>query len=120
MTLLKKTPTTLLALLVAVALGVVLAVVLTQLRGEPPASVADPAAGAPRTAEGTIARAQAALADDPDDPAALSALAEASLVRLRETGDPSWLTRADQAASARRSAPTRGASPRWTSSAASR
>ena len=100
MTLLKKTPTTLLALLVAVALGVVLAVVLTQLRGEPPASVADPAAGAPRTAEGTIARAQAALADDPDDPLVLSALAEASLVRLRETGDPSWLTRADQAARA--------------------
>ena len=118
MTLLKKTPTTLLALLVAVAVGVVLAVVLSQLRGEPPASVADPAARRrtpPRARSPGPGRARR----PPRRPAALSALAEASLVRLRETGDPSWLTRADQAAR-RRSAPTRGASPRWTSSAASR
>jgi tetratricopeptide (TPR) repeat protein len=97
MTLLKKTPTTPLAVLAAVAVGVVVALVMGHLRGEPPASAADPA-GAPRTAEGTIARAEAALADRPGDPAALSAIAEASLVRLRETGDPSWLTRADQSA----------------------
>jgi tetratricopeptide (TPR) repeat protein len=96
MTLLKRTPTTLLALLAAVAIGLVLALVLGQLRGEAPASVTE--AGAPRTAEGTIARAEAALSERPGDPAALSALAEASLVRLRETGDPTWLTRADRAA----------------------
>ncbi|HEX2504488.1 MAG TPA: tetratricopeptide repeat protein, partial [Miltoncostaeaceae bacterium] len=61
----------------------------------------DPAAlGAARGAEGTVSRAQVALAENPDDPAALSALAEASLVRARETGDPSWHTRAEQAARA--------------------
>jgi tetratricopeptide (TPR) repeat protein len=98
MTLLKKTPTTLLAVLAAVAAGVVIALVLAQLRGEPPASVDPGPAGAARTADATIARAQAALEDDPGNAAALSAIAEASLVRLRETGDPSWLTRADEAA----------------------
>ncbi len=95
---LKNAPSFLIALLAAVAVGAVVAVVMAQTRGEPPASVSEPAAGAARSAEDSVARAQAALADDPGDPAALSALAEASLVRLRETGDPSWLTRADQAA----------------------
>jgi tetratricopeptide (TPR) repeat protein len=97
---LKNTPPTLIAVVVALALGVVLALVLTQLRGEPPASVAGPAAGGARDAAATVERAQAALSERPEDPAALSVLAEASLVRLRETGDPSWLTRADDAARA--------------------
>lgn len=96
---LKNPPTFIFALLVAVAVFAVTTVVLTQTRAEAPASASEPTvADYARSAQGTIQRAQAALAGDSDDPAALSALASASLVRLRETGDPSWLTRADEAA----------------------
>ena len=96
---LKNTPTFLFALLVAVIVFAVTALVVTQTRGDAPASETDPGAlGGARGAESTISRAQAALADDPADAAALSALAEASLVRARETGDPSWHTRAEEAA----------------------
>jgi tetratricopeptide (TPR) repeat protein len=99
MTLLKNTPNFVFALLIAVIVFAVTALVLTQTRGEAPASPTDPGAlGDARGTEATIARAQAALADDPDNAAALSALAETSLVRARETGDPSWHTRAEQAA----------------------
>ena len=87
---LKNTPTILFALLVAVIVFAVTALVVTQTRGDAPASETDPGAlGGARGAESTISRAQAALADDPAFVAALSALAEASLVRARETGDPS-------------------------------
>jgi tetratricopeptide (TPR) repeat protein len=96
---LKISPTTLLAVLAAVVVFAVTAWVLSETRGDPPASASAPsAAGFPRGAEGTIERAQAVISDHPRDAAALSALAEASLVRQRETGDPSWLTRADEAA----------------------
>jgi tetratricopeptide (TPR) repeat protein len=99
MTLLKNTPTFVFALLVAAVVFAVTALVLTQTRGDAPASPSEPGALADaRSAEGTIARAHAALAEDPADATALSALAEASLVRARETGDPSWHTRAEQAA----------------------
>ena len=102
MTLLKKTPTFLLALLVAVAVGVVVApIVLTPAPRRAAGLGRRPGARRARGAEGTIARAQAALADDPDDPAALSALAEA--VARRACARPATragYTRADQAARA--------------------
>ncbi len=95
---LKKTPTFIVALLIAVAVFAVTSWVVGATRGDPPASAETTAEGYARSASGTIERADAALAEDPRDAAALSALAEASLVRLRETGDPSWQTRADEAA----------------------
>jgi tetratricopeptide (TPR) repeat protein len=96
---LKNAPTFVFALLVAVIVFAVTSLVVTQTRGDAPASETDPGAlGAARGAEGAISRAQAALEENPGDAAALSALAEASLVRARETGDPSWHTRAEQAA----------------------
>jgi tetratricopeptide (TPR) repeat protein len=60
--------------------------------------VAAEAPPAARTAQALIDRAQAALAEHPDDAAALGALASASLDQARTTGDPSWLSTADQAA----------------------
>jgi tetratricopeptide (TPR) repeat protein len=77
---LKRPSTTLIAVLAAVALGVVMALALSQMRGDPPGGPEGLAAG--------------------DDPAVLAARAEESLVRLRETGDPAWMTRAEEAARA--------------------
>ncbi len=98
MTLIRRAPAFLASLLIAAAIVAVAVLVLRSTRDAPPAGIAEQAAGDPRSASATIERAQAVLADHPDDAAALSALAESSLVRLRETGDPSWLTRADEAA----------------------
>jgi tetratricopeptide (TPR) repeat protein len=70
---------------------------LAARRGSPP-----PAAGAtqavPATAGGLVEQAQAVLAHEPRNVRALDQLADASLDRVRETGDPSWYTKADQAA----------------------
>jgi tetratricopeptide (TPR) repeat protein len=98
MTLIRRAPAFLASLLIAAAIVAVAVLVLRATRDAAPAGIAERAAGDARSASATIERAQAVLADHPDDAAALSALAESSLVRLRETGDPSWLTRADQAA----------------------
>ncbi len=84
----------------AVAVGV-LAVGVTVLslgRDASPGSASARAATAPRSTDGTIARAQAAIASDPRNAAALTALASASLDKARTTGDPTWNTRADAAA----------------------
>ena len=98
MTLIRRAPAFLASLLIAAAIVAVAVLVLRATRDAPPAGIAEQAAGDPHSASATIERAQAVLADNPDDAPALTALAESSLVRLRETGDPSWLTRADEAA----------------------
>ena len=45
-----------------------------------------------------MARAEAALADDPDDAAALGDLATAAFLESGATGDPAWLVRSERAA----------------------
>jgi tetratricopeptide (TPR) repeat protein len=74
---LKRTPTTLAALLVAAAVFAVTTIALMQTRGEPPGAAGGRAGAAPAAAQ-----------------------AHAALAQARETGDPSWLTRADDAARA--------------------
>ena len=94
-----RLPTPVLAALAALAVLAVSVVVLTLMRNSSPAaSDAAPTTAIPRTTEGTIAQAQATLADDPDRLSALNALAGASLDRARQTGDPSWNTTAGEAA----------------------
>ena len=98
MTLMSRLPAPLLAGIVAAVVFAVTVAVLMQTRGAPPARIADAPPAAARTTEGTIAQAQAVLADDPGNVPALSALASASLDMARTTGDPSWNTKADEAA----------------------
>src|SRR5262245_25052555 len=63
---------------------------------------ADPApstsAGIARTADALLARSQATVAEDPRNDRALAELADAALTKARETGDPTWYTKADEAA----------------------
>lgn len=51
-------------------------------------------------ADSPAPQAAAVLARDPENPRALSEVALASLARARETGDPSWYGRAEEAATA--------------------
>lgn len=99
MPLVSRLPAPVLAALAALAvLGVAIAV-LSATRGSSPAS-ADlaPTAAVPRDAEGTIAVAEARLAEDPERLSALTALAGAALDRARQTGDPTWNATAEEAA----------------------
>jgi tetratricopeptide (TPR) repeat protein len=97
MTLSPRIPGLLAAALAALVVFGATALVLSRTRGEAPAA-ASAAAPAPRTTDGTIAAAQARLAEEPGDVRALTALAGASLDKGRQTGDPTWNTRAEEAA----------------------
>ncbi|HTI35881.1 MAG TPA: tetratricopeptide repeat protein [Miltoncostaea sp.] len=98
MSILTRTPTTIIAAVAALLVFAVGVAALTASRGAPPPQASDPApAGAARTPQAVIARAQAAIAKDPRNGAALDALAGAALDQARATGDPSWLTTADRA-----------------------
>lgn len=88
----------LLAVLAALVVFGATALVLSRTRGDGPAPAAAAQAGVPRTTDGTIAAAQARLAQEPGNVKALDALAGASLDKARQTGDPSWNTTADEAA----------------------
>ena len=57
-----------------------------------------PGRAGPPTAERTIKAAQDAIRRDPNSERAYAALAGASLERSRETGDPTWYAKADEAA----------------------
>jgi tetratricopeptide (TPR) repeat protein len=94
-----RLPAPVLAALAALVVLAVSVAVLMHTRGSSTAaSGGTPATAIPRTTEGTIAQAQATLADDPDRLSALDALAGASLDRARQTGDPTWNTTATEAA----------------------
>jgi len=95
---LSRLPSPLVAAIAALVVFAATAFVLSQTRGHAPAAPTEIPAGALRTADGTIAAAQARLQRDPGNVIALNALASASLDKARETGDPSWYTRADEAA----------------------
>lgn len=95
---LSRLPSPLVAAIAAVVVFAATALVLAQSRGRSPAGADAVAAGAPRSADGTIAAAQERLARDPGDVTGLNALAAASLDKARETGDPGWHTRAGEAA----------------------
>ena len=95
---LSRLPSPLVAAIAAIVVFAATALVLAQSRGGSPAAPDAVPAGALRTADGTIAAAQARLARDPGNVIALNALAGAALDKARETGDPSWYTRADEAA----------------------
>ncbi|HMN97939.1 MAG TPA: hypothetical protein PKD59_00835 [Miltoncostaeaceae bacterium] len=98
MSILNRIPTPLLAAAAALAVFAAVVAALMSSRGVSPRVAADAVPPAPRTAQAVIDRAQATLAEHPDDDAALGALAGASLDQARTTGDPSWLTTADRAA----------------------
>lgn len=93
----RRTITTLAAVLVALATLAVTALALTLERGDPPVFASE-AAGPGPEAEGPVARAQAAIEANPRDGVALAELANAALLRFRETGDPSWYGTAEEAA----------------------
>ena len=68
------------------------------LAGRDDHPVAAPAAPTDRSsAEARVARLQAQLRAQPDNPALLTQLADAYLVRARETADPTYYDKADQA-----------------------
>src|SRR5690349_686622 len=98
MSILTRTPTTIIAAVAALLVFAVGVPALTASRvAPPPQAPAAAPAGAPRTPQAALARAQAAIAKDPRNGAALDALAGAALDQARATGDPSWLTTADRA-----------------------
>jgi tetratricopeptide (TPR) repeat protein len=100
MTLIHRLPAAAVAAIAALVVFAGLALALALTRGGAPAQLA-PAGDEtefPRTTDGTIAKAQSVLAGDPRDVPALEALAGASLDKARETGDPSWSTKAGRAA----------------------
>ena len=98
MTLIARLPGLVIAALAALVVFGATAFVLAQTRGGSPGPAAASSAPAPRTTDGTITAAQALLQKEPDNVIALNALAGASLDKARQTGDPSWYTRADEAA----------------------
>ncbi len=91
----RRMPPALLALPVAVAVFALALVVLGDRRGAEPVQAV---AGTRPGPERVIALAEARVAADPADVAALTTLAEAYIARAGATGDPAWLTRADEAA----------------------
>jgi tetratricopeptide (TPR) repeat protein len=98
MSILHRIPAPVVAFAAALAVLAGAIAVLTSSRGVSPRLAAEAVPPAPRTAQAAIDRAQAALAERPDDAAALGALASASLDQARTTGDPSWLATAERAA----------------------
>lgn len=97
-TLSSRISTYLVAALAALTVFGATALVLTGTRGASPAAGTASSQGAPRTTDGTIAAAQARLAQEPGNVKALNALAGASLDKARQTGDPTWNTTAAEAA----------------------
>src|SRR4249920_3557115 len=70
-------------------------------RGSAPAPAPAAASEIPPVAQTSIqqvAQAQAAIAERPRDDRALAALADSSLQLVRETGDPTWYVKAEEAA----------------------
>ncbi|HEY3116657.1 MAG TPA: tetratricopeptide repeat protein [Chloroflexota bacterium] len=81
---------------VGVILAMVIGSLIANFRAMPPTPVGQPRALDARPAgERAVASAQQVLAAKPDDPAAMANLATAYLLRVRETGDPSYYPRAE-------------------------
>ena len=88
-------------LLAAIGALTILVAALTMLltsRGAPVPAPDAGAAPAARTPEAAVARAEAALAADPDDAVALGNLATAAFLQAGATGEPTWLTTSQRAA----------------------
>jgi tetratricopeptide (TPR) repeat protein len=85
------------AALVPVLAAVVFAGAVLALRSGRDATPRAEAVASPLTTDGRIALAQEAIRQRPDDDLALAALAGAALDKVRESGDPSWYSRADEA-----------------------
>jgi tetratricopeptide (TPR) repeat protein len=81
---------------VAAVMGVALGRFALAGGGGPPALPA-PTRAAGGSAEAVVAEVQGRLRATPDDPALLTRLGEAYLIRARETADPTYYTRAAQA-----------------------
>src|SRR5215207_4603524 len=87
----------------AIVLVAILGVLALVNRSSAPAPVADPDGGASNLArqsasldtEGQIEQLQAAVRAEPDDAQTYALLGDAYYQRARETGDPSYYTRAD-------------------------
>ena len=85
------------ALVVAIAFGLLLGRFALAGRDDRTASTPAPAPAESRSAEGRITSLQAQLRSDADNPVLLTSLADAYLVRARETADPTYFDKADQA-----------------------
>jgi tetratricopeptide (TPR) repeat protein len=82
---------------VAIAFGLLLGRFALAGRDDRTASRPAAAPTTSRSAEARVTRLQAQLRTDPDNPVLLTSLADAYLVRARETADPSYFERADKA-----------------------
>jgi tetratricopeptide (TPR) repeat protein len=91
---------TLVALGIATVVGLLVGRFLVAGGGEPPADGPTPqpiAAGGHGASQATVERLQAQLQATPDQPRLLTQLAVAYLARARETADPTYYGKADQA-----------------------
>jgi tetratricopeptide (TPR) repeat protein len=91
---------TLVALGIATVVGLLVGRFLVAGSGEPPADGPTPqpiAAGGHGASQATVERLQAQLQATPDQPRLLTQLAVAYLARARETADPTYYGKADQA-----------------------
>ena len=88
---------TILTLLPVVALAVVAFVASGAVLQHDRPAAPKPGRSGPQTAGQTVTAAQNAIRADPQSDRAYATLASAALERVRETGDPSWYAKADEA-----------------------
>ena len=94
---LRQSSSLLVSVLATLALAFALGLVLDHVRQPTASTVVERAVVPDRRSQGerAVETAQKGLATRPDDPRALAALAQAYLLRARESGDPGYYSRAD-------------------------